>query len=98
MESTKEERIAQAERIKQFVEDAVVNDIISKLERKYYEEFKKARSADERVTTWAKAVVLEDFLTSMSIRVNDGKLARRELETESLRQRNRREGRPMPGE
>ena len=56
-----------ATKIKQFLADELVGGIMSKLERAYYEEFKKSKTSEERVRAWAKAAVLDDWENEMRV-------------------------------
>lgn len=73
---TEEEQASRGERVEQFLKDEAVQEVLAKLEKKYYEEFKQARTAEGRESAHAKALVLDDFTTSVRAIVDTGKLAR----------------------
>jgi len=66
-EKSKEQLIADGMRLDNFLHDEVIEGIMTKLERRYYEEFKKSKTSEERVRAWAKASVLDDLENEMRV-------------------------------
>jgi hypothetical protein len=79
MEKSKEELLSDGMRIENFKNDPIVSGAIGKLERKYYEEFKSSKTSEDRVRSWAKAQVLDDFLNELNVVVGAGQRASIEL-------------------
>ena len=71
--------IQNAMRVQNFLKDDAVSAAIGRLERKYFEEFKKAESSEARVRAWSKATLLDDFLNELQIVIDTGELAVLEL-------------------
>jgi hypothetical protein len=67
--------IQAAMRVSNFLKDEAVSAAIGRLERRYFEEFKKAESSEARVRAWSKANLLDDFLNEMQIVIDTGELA-----------------------
>lgn len=70
--------IAAGQRVKQLLDDDAVggpNGALSRMERQYYEEFKKSSTSEERVRAWAKANVLDDFVKEMHVIMQTGQAA-----------------------
>lgn len=67
-----EQAIQTAARVDQFLKDEAIAGALSRMERRYYEEFKAADSAEKRVTAWAKAHNLDDFLAELRIVISTG--------------------------
>lgn len=59
--------IQAAIRVDAFLKDDAIATALGRLERRYYEEFKQAKSSEDRVRSWAKANVLDDFLHELQI-------------------------------
>lgn len=55
---TPEQTVQRASRLQQLLDDPIIAEVLSKLERRFYEEFKASTSSEERVRAWAKASVL----------------------------------------
>lgn len=70
--NTPDQIIRDAERIKAFVEDDAVSGAMSRLERRYYEQFKSADSSEQRVKAWACATVLDHFLLELRVTISAG--------------------------
>ena len=60
-----EQTIRDAATIDQFLKNEVVAGALQRMERRFYEEFIAAESAEQRVRAWAKASVLRQFDTEM---------------------------------
>lgn len=69
---TREDAIQAAARVDSFLKDDAITGALSRMERRYYEEFKAADSSEKRVTAWAKAHHLDDFLTELRIVISTG--------------------------
>ena len=69
---TPEQAIQHAAKVEQFLKDDAISGAFARLERRYYEAFKQADSSEKRVTAWAKANVLDDFLTELRIIISTG--------------------------
>lgn len=66
------ETIARAARVQGFLADDAITAALGKLERKYYEDFKKADTDASRLRAQSRAVVLADFLNEMQIILDAG--------------------------
>lgn len=64
--------IQAAMRVQAFIKDDAIAAAMGRLERKYYEEFKQSKSSEDRVRSWAKASVLDDFLNELQIVIDTG--------------------------
>lgn len=84
-DKTTEEQINDGRRIAAFIKDECVDSALSRMERKYYEEFKASTSSEERVRSWAKARVLDDFLDELRAIVSTGERAATEQERNARR-------------
>lgn len=78
---TEEETIGAAQRVANFVNDEAVIAAFARLDKSYYDEFKK----DGGVTAWAKARALDDLRDELTSVVDNG----RKVAADSIR-RNRR--------
>lgn len=67
-----EQVIADAARIDAFMKDEAVGGALSRMERRFYEEFIGADSSEARVKAWAKANVLRDLERELKIIVDAG--------------------------
>lgn len=63
-----------ARRVDAFLKDEAIATALGRLERRYYEEFKQADSAETRIRAWAKASVLDGFLLELQIVKDSGEL------------------------
>lgn len=68
--STPAQRTAQ--RIDDFLKDEAIDGVLSRMERRYYEEFITADTEEKRVRAWAKAKMLRDFETEMKVITDAG--------------------------
>jgi hypothetical protein len=59
------QQIAEGQRAKAFMEDAVVKRLLHELEKEYASEFLKADTDEKRRTAWAKAHALVDFTADL---------------------------------
>lgn len=66
MSLTSEQVVQRASRLKQLLDDPIIADALSRMERRFYEEFIAADSSEKRVTAWAKANVLKEFEREMN--------------------------------
>lgn len=57
--------IHDAAEVSRFMKSDVGKGALARIAAKYYEEFRRADSSEKRVTAWAKANALEDFLTEI---------------------------------
>lgn len=71
---TPEKAIQDAMRVENFLKDEAIGGALSRMERRYFEEFKAAQTADERNRAWAKAHNLDDFLKELRIVISTGEL------------------------
>jgi hypothetical protein len=78
-----------AQVIEQFLADPIVDGAISRLERRYYEEFKKSTTAEERVRSWAKANVWDDFVRELK-QITDAGTIVKHMEERSEQRREQR--------
>jgi hypothetical protein len=62
---TADETLSRARRLDEFLRDEIVSSALSRMERQYYEEFKRAKGSDDRVIAYAKAHVLDQFLNEL---------------------------------
>lgn len=62
---TPEDRLRAARRITEFLNDDVVGGVLTRMERRYYEEFLAADTSELRVRAWAKARTLKDLEIEM---------------------------------
>lgn len=69
-----EEVIRRAGVVDEFLQNEVIAGILSRLERKYYEEFLASDSSEKRVTAWAKAKTLRDFEQETKAVIDGGKI------------------------
>ena len=76
VEQTQEEILRQAETMNRFLADPIIAGAIARLERKFYEDFKAAKNSDERVTTWAKANLWDDFVKELRSVSDAGKIVK----------------------
>lgn len=97
-EHTTDQRALDGNRMREFLRDDTVNEALSRLERKYYEEFKHADSSEKRVTAWAKANALHDLTQQLLGVIDDGELAVAELNLLAQKHEARRTGKPLPHE
>lgn len=74
-----EQAVLRANRLKQFMEDEIVDGALKELATRYYGEFRKATSSELRVQAWAKSNVLEDFLTELQVVLTSGEQAALEI-------------------
>lgn len=58
---TPEQTIRAAARIQEFLKDEAIAKAFERMERRVYEEFVAAESAEQRVRAWAKAAALKMF-------------------------------------
>lgn len=72
MAKSEQETIGAGLRVKMFLADDEVKDALDRLEKRYYEEFKGSKTAEDRAKSWAKSSVLDDFLREMRIVVDAG--------------------------
>lgn len=87
-QKSRERVISDAERVNTFLKDDVIGGeqgVLTRLERKYYEEFTAAEDTEKRTTAWAKARVLKDFESELRILVDSGEMAVRERDHEDRR-------------
>lgn len=80
-----EQAIHAAARVDQFLKDDAISGALSRMERRYFEEFKHADSSEKRVTAWAKAKVLDDFLAELRIVIDTGERAVLEIARQAAR-------------
>lgn len=66
--------IQAARRIDAFLKDDAIADALSRMERRHYEEFIAADSAEQRIRAWAKATVLREFERELKIVQDTGEL------------------------
>lgn len=71
--------------VKAFLEHEAIKDALKGLERRYYEEFKKAGSNDDRAQAQARARVLDDFCEQVVATVARGQAAQTTIEREEKR-------------
>lgn len=57
--------IQDASEVTRFMKSDVGKGALARVATKYYEEFRAADSSEKRVTAWAKANALEDFLKEL---------------------------------
>lgn len=76
---SREREVADAGRLEQFLGDPVVSDALSHMERRYYEEFKAAKTLDELQSAQARARVLDDFQGELRIVKDAGTRAAAEI-------------------
>ena len=69
-----EEIIRDAQRISDFLKDDAIAAALSRMERRFYEEFIAADSSEKRVTAWAKANVLRNFEAELQIVMDAGEI------------------------
>lgn len=81
-----EERLRRASRIQEFLNDEIIDHVFRRLERKYYEEFKKSKSAEERARTQGKANVLDDLLLEMKIVLDDGEMVVQQIAKQAVQE------------
>lgn len=67
-----EEIVRDAERVSQFLKDEAIADAMSRMERRFYEEFIASKTSEERVRSWAKANVLRDFEQELRVIISAG--------------------------
>jgi hypothetical protein len=60
-EKSHEQKVADGLRLDNFLKDELIAGIMTKLERKFYEEFKASDTSEKRVRAWAKAAVLDEW-------------------------------------
>lgn len=77
---TEQEIIDAGKRIEQFLADPAVVQAFERLEKQYFEDFKKALTADERVLLHAKAIVLDDVRRALRAVKDAGTRAKIEAE------------------
>jgi len=65
---TEEEQIGAAQRVVAFLNDAAVVAAFARLDKSYYDEFKK----EGGVTAWAKARALDDLRNELTAVVDNG--------------------------
>ena len=70
-----EETIRVAAKIDAMLKDDDIKDAFKAVSVRYYEEFRRAKSSEERVTAWAKANALEDVLTQLRVGIDAGEAA-----------------------
>lgn len=61
MTKTPDQLLREGMRMKEILADDLLVEARALMERRYYEEFKRADSSEERVRAWAKANLLDDF-------------------------------------
>ena len=72
-------------RIKALLEEDGVKKALALLERRYYEDFKRAQSNDARLSAQAKALVLGDFGEQLMATVARGQAAQTTLDRETAK-------------
>ena len=70
-----EATIAAARRIDAFLKDEAIGGALSRMERRYYEEFKAADTSEKRVQAWGKAKVLDDLERELKSILDAGEMA-----------------------
>ena len=75
MSKSPEQLIADASRLTAFLADEAIEAALSRMERRFYEDFINADSSEKRVTTWAKATVLRDFERELRSITDAGEIA-----------------------
>lgn len=83
---TEHEEAAAGVRVKALLEDVAVRDALGKLERQFYEDFKRAKSDEERRRAQAQAAVLEVFCEKLMAVVARGQAAQKHLNDEQRKQ------------
>ena len=58
---TPEQTVRAAQRVNEFLKDPAIGEAFARMERRFYEEFIAAESAEQRVRAWAKASMLKTF-------------------------------------
>ena len=69
---TDEEQVRLSDRIESFVKDEGVKGALNELEKRYFTDFKNAKTDDERRSAQAKVVVLTDFAIELKSIVDRG--------------------------
>ena len=67
-----EAAVTRGNQIVAFLKDPDIRGALEDLKEQNYIEFTNAKSSDQRVTTWAKAQVLQDFATALAAIVSAG--------------------------
>lgn len=75
-----EKRQQDGHRLEQFLKDEVIAAALSRMERRFYEEFVASTTSEERVRSWAKANVLREWERELKAALDDGQIATKELE------------------
>jgi len=75
MSKSAEAIIADARRIDQFLDDPAIKEALSRMERRYYEEFLAADSSEKRAATQGKARVLKDLERELKSIIGAGEQA-----------------------
>lgn len=77
---TDEQQVAAGKRVEAFLADEAVKNALIELEKRYFADFKRAKTAEERETLHARVRALEDlFETVLGIK-ESGKLAQHTIE------------------
>ncbi len=72
-EEQENELVAKAARLEQFLAEPAVIEAVERLDRKYYEAFKQAVTAEEVAVVKARSSVLVDFFNELRVTVSGGK-------------------------
>lgn len=75
-----ENELRDAERIKAFLADEIVQTAIENLRQKYYQDFKTSVSPELRNDAWACARAIDDFENELRAVVENGVAARARLD------------------
>ena len=87
---TEQERIDAGLRVKNFVEDPIIQQVIARLASLNYSEFKKAKSESEIRSAHARGVVLDDFVNELQSVIDDGLAASIQRKERELREERKR--------
>lgn len=64
--------VQHAARVKQFLADDVIQEVLAAMSLMYYKEFLDSKSSEERIRAQAKGVVVRDFETTLRAVVGAG--------------------------
>lgn len=79
MTHSPDQRRNRSARLTAFLNDEIIAGVLSRLERKYYEEFIVADSSEKRAATQGKVRVLRDLEREFQVVLDDGELAMLEI-------------------
>lgn len=67
--------IRRAAKIDAFLKDEDIDAAWKQVATRYYEEFRRAESSEQRMQAWARAKALEDILTELRVAIDSGERA-----------------------